>query len=198
MSSRLHPAIENAYKVLDGGTLTRDEALALTEVDGPDILDLVSLANKVRLKFADPIVPCSIINAKSGRCSQNCRYCSQSGHHNTGIEEYPLLTPEETLKAAREIYDAGIRTFGYVTSGYGYFEPDEEFRTILDTLDLLHRELPDLKVCVSIGILSEETAKLLAEHHAYRYNMNIQTAPGRYKELIADTHTIEDKIQTIS
>ena len=197
MSSRLHPAIENAYKVLDGGTLTRDEALALTEVDGPDILDLVSLANKVRLKFADPIVPCSIINAKSGRCSQNCRFCSQSGHHNTGIEEYPLLTPEETLKAAREIYDAGIRTFGYVTSGYGYFEPDEEFRTILDTLDLLHRELPDLKVCVSIGILSEETAKLLAEHHAYRYNMNIQTAPGRYKELIADTHTIEDKIQTI-
>ena len=194
----LNPIIENAYKVLDGGVLTREEALEIAEkIDGEDILDLVSLANKVRKKFAREIAPCSILNAKSGVCAQNCRFCAQSRHHNTGIETYDLLPAEEVLEAARKAYDAGVRAFGYVTSGYGYKTVTPEFRQILDTLDLLHKELPELKICVSIGILSRETAKLLAEHHAWRYNMNLQTSPKRYAELIADTHTIEDKIATI-
>ncbi len=193
----LNPHIANAYKVLSGGELTRDEALALIAVEGDDILDLISLANKVRRKFAGEIKPCSIINAKSGVCAQNCRFCAQSAHHNTGIDTYDLLPAPEVLKAAREVYNSGVRAFGYVTSGYGYLTPTPEFHKILDTLDLLHRELPELKICVSIGILSRETAKLLAEHHAWRYNMNLQTNPARYAELIADTHTVEDKIQTI-
>lgn len=88
----LNPIIENAYKVLDGGVLTREEALEIAEkIDGEDILDLVSLANKVRKKFAREIAPCSILNAKSGVCAQNCRFCAQSRHHNTGIETYDLL-----------------------------------------------------------------------------------------------------------
>ena len=61
----------------------------------------------------------------------------------------------------------------------------------------MHEACPELKLCVSIGILSRETARLLAEHHTWRYNMNLQTNPARYAELIADTHTIEEKIQTI-
>ncbi len=194
----LNPIIENAYKVLEGGELTRAEALEIAEkIEGEDILDLVSLANKVRRKFARDIVPCSILNAKSGVCAQNCRFCAQSARHNTGIETYPLLAPEKVLEAARRAFEHGVRAFGYVTSGYGYLTPTPEFNRILETLDLLHRELPELKICVSIGILSRETAKLLAEHHAWRYNMNLQTSPKRYAELIADTHTIEDKIQTI-
>ena len=194
----LNVLIANAYKVLDGDALTRAEALALAEQSGQeDLLDLLSLANKVRKKFAGAIEPCSIINAKSGRCSQNCRFCAQSGHHDTGIESYELLEPEDVLAAARAVYEAGVRTFGYVTSGCGYLEPNDEFHRILATLDLLHETFPDLKLCVSIGILGEETARLLAEHHAYRYNMNLQTSPRRYAELVADTHSIEDKIATI-
>lgn len=194
----IHPAVQNAYKVLDGEKLTREEALSLArDVRGPDILDLVSLANKVRVKFAKEITPCSIINAKSGRCSQNCRFCAQSAHHDTGIETYPILPKEEVLAAAKKVYDEGVRRFGYVMSGCGYKEPNEEFQRILETLDLLHQELPDLKICVSIGILSRECARLLAEHHAWRYNMNLQTNPARYRDLIATTHSIEEKIQTI-
>jgi len=194
----LNPIIENACKVLDGGVLTREEALEIAErIDGDDILDLVSLANKVRKKFAGGIQACSILNAKSGVCAQNCRFCAQSKYHRTGIETYDLLPGEEVLAAARKVYDTGIRTFGYVTSGYGYKTATAEFRKILDTLDLLHRELPELKICVSLGILSRETAKLLAEHHAWRYNMNLQTSPKRYAELIADTHSVEEKIATI-
>ncbi len=194
----LHPAIENAYKVLDGAELTREEALALvTQVNGADILDLVSLANKVRQKFAASIAPCSIINAKSGRCEQNCRFCAQSAHHDTGVTTYELLQKEEVVEAAKKAYATGVRMFGYVTSGIGYLQPTEEFNKILETLDALHEALPDMKLCVSIGILSRETAELLAKHHAWRYNMNLQTNPSRYHELIADTHSIADKIATI-
>ena len=194
----LDPLIENACKVLDGGELSRAEALELVQkIDGADILDLVSLANKVRHKFAGAIEPCSILNAKSGRCGQNCRFCAQSARHHTAIETYPLMAADEVLAAARRAADHGVRAFGYVTSGYGYPEPDEEFMRMLETFDLLHRELPELKICVSSGILSRRTARMLSQHHVWRYNMNLQTSPRRYRDLIADTHTIEEKISTI-
>lgn len=195
---KLHPLIVDAYKVLAGEEMTREETLALAvEIAGEDIMDLLALANKVRKKYAGPIEACSILNVKSGRCSQNCRFCAQSGHYDTGVDTYELLSPEQVVAAARKVYDAGIRRFGYVTSGCGYTVADDEFRQILATLDRLHDEFPDMQICVSIGILSEETARLLAEHHVYRYNMNLQTSPARYRELIADTHAIDDKIATI-
>jgi len=194
----LHPLIVNAAKVLDGELLSREEALALAEnIPSGDLPDLLALANRVRKKFSSAFHRCSIINAKFGRCSQNCRFCAQSGHYATGIETYAQLSPEEVLAAAEKVYSCGIRRFGYVGSGCGYLEVNDEFRRILATLDLLHAQLPDMELCVSVGILSDETARLLAEHHTFRYNMNLQTSPSRYSELIADTHSIEDKIATI-
>ena len=198
MNDIIHPLIRNAYSVLDGQPITRETALAIAEnIHGADLLDLISLANKVRLKFAPPIQSCSIINAKSGRCRENCRFCAQSTGHCTGIETYPILAPETVLEAAGKVYAEGVRSFGYVTSGRGWDRPDAEFQTILDTLDLLHEKYPDMRLCVSLGILSEECVKLLAEHHVWRYNMNIQTNPARYGDLIATTHTIEEKLETI-
>ncbi len=194
---RLHPDIEQAYKVIDGEELSEAEALALTKISGCDILDLVSLANKVRDKFAPEIVPCSIINAKSGVCSQNCKFCAQSGHHATGIETYELLEPEKIVEGARVVYNQGVRSYGIVTSGLGYTETDPEFLRILECMDALKKEFPELNICVSLGILTENAARLLAEHGAYRYNMNLQTNPERYAELISDTHSIVKKIQTI-
>lgn len=194
----IHPLIRSAYAVLDGQPLSRETALAIAEqIHGADLLDLISLANKVRLKFAPPVQSCSIVNAKSGRCRENCRFCAQSASYGTGIDTYPILAPEAVLEAAGKAYAEGVRTFGYVTSGRGWEKPDVEFRTILDTLDLLHEKFPDMRLCVSLGILSEECVKLLAEHHVWRYNMNIQTSPARYGDLIATTHTIEQKLDTI-
>ena len=194
---KLHPAIENAYKVLEGVPLSEAEALELTTLQGNDILDLVSLANKVRDAFSPRIVPCSIVNAKSGVCNQNCKFCAQAKCHDTEIETYPLMEPQQIIESARKVYEQGIRTYGIVTSGLGYREPTPEFQKILEIMDLLHREFPDLNICVSLGILSEATARMLAEHGAYRFNMNLQTNPERYSELIADTHTIDEKIETI-
>ncbi|MGN0855952.1 MAG: biotin synthase BioB [Candidatus Spyradenecus sp.] len=193
----LHPAIEAAYAVLDGHALTRAEALALGEVQGPDLLDLVSLANKVRVAFAKPIVPCSIVNAKSGHCSQNCRFCAQAACHNTGIDEHPLMTADALVADARKVYLQGVRTYGIVTGGRGYEHVTPEFEAILEAIDRLHVAFPDLHVCVSLGLLSDETAARLAAHGVHRYNMNLQTAPERYGELIATTHTIEEKVATI-
>ena len=194
-----HPDIANAAKVLDGAELTRYEALKLMRnVGADDLMDLLTLANRVRKRFAPAFGACSIVNAKSGLCDQNCRFCAQSAHYHTGIETYDLLPPGEVLAAAREVYATGVRTFGYVTSGYGYDDPNcAEFRQILATIDLLRRELPELKLCVSLGILSMECTKKLAEHGVWRYNMNLQTNPARYAELVADTHSIDDKIRTI-
>ncbi len=195
----LNPLIERAYRILDGHRLSAAEAHELAAgVGQEDILDLVSLANKVRAKFAGRVVPCSILNAKSGVCSQNCRFCSQSAHHHTGIETYPLLPVGEVLEAAGHVVKSEVAYFGYVTSGYGYTDPDDpEFKKILETMDALHEAYPGLNLCVSIGILSEATAKALAEHHVRRYNMNLQVAPQRYRDLIATTHSIDDKIATI-
>jgi biotin synthase len=195
---KIHPLIEDAYRVLEGATLGRDELLALArEIHGEDLLDLISLANKVRRKFAPQWSRCSIINAKSGKCGEDCRFCAQSGHHSSQIETYPLLEPEKVLAAAQKVHAEGVRTFGYVTSGRGWTKPDGDFHRILDTMDLLHRELPDMYLCVSLGILGEECVRLLAEHHVRRYNMNLQTAPEKYGELVSTTHTVEEKLETI-
>ena len=194
----INPLIDNAYKVLDGKELSRCEGVELANgVQGADILDLVSLANKVRIKFAPPFQCCSIINAKSGRCGENCRFCAQSAHHCTKIETYPVLPVQEVLDAARKVYEEGVRIFGYVTSGRGWKKVDDDFRLILGTMDALHASFPDMHLCVSLGILAEDCVRELAAHHVWRYNMNIQTSPAKYSELIANTHTIEEKIETI-
>ena len=197
-ASPLNPLIENAYKVLDGGSLTKPEALALAEqIEGEDILDLISLANKVRHKFAGPVMACSILNAKSGLCRQNCRFCAQAEAHHTGIETYPLLSKEDILSAAAAAAANGVYSFGIVTSGYGYKQCTAEFRQLLETMDAIHEKFPQLKICVSVGILSRETAQLLADHHCWRYNMNLQTSPERFGELITKEHSVQEKIDTI-
>ena len=193
----IHPAIANAYKIMDGVGISFGEALALTTIEGEDILDLVSLANKARVKFAAEIAPCSIINAKSGACDQNCRFCAQANAHETGAEIYALLPLEKILEGAREAHENGARAYGIVTSGRGYETPNAEFKRILEALDAIAAEFPNLGRCVSLGILSDECARLLAEHGAQRYNMNLQTAPERYAEFITDKHSIGEKLRTI-
>ena len=196
---KLNHLVENAYKVLDGGHLEREEAVAIAhEITGADILDLVSLANKVRIAFASKDAgSCSIVNAKCGKCGENCRFCAQSAYYHTHIDTFPLLSEAEVVEAAQKVYDSGVRIFGYVTSGRGWLKPDEDFRRILSTLDRLHELFPDMKLCVCLGILSDECARELSLHHVWRYNMNLQTSPARYAELVATTHTIEEKIATI-
>ncbi|NTU58587.1 MAG: biotin synthase BioB [Chlorobiaceae bacterium] len=201
MTSRLHPDIEQAYSVLDtGAPISFELALSLGRLPNSEVLDLVSLANKVKNRYAvdnGAVHACSIINAKSGHCSENCSFCAQSNHNNATIDVYGLVDEARLLESAREAYRQGVSHFGIVTSGYGYMKTTPEFTRILGMIDLLHRELPEMKVCADLGMIGDEQATALVERGILHYNMNLQVNPERYGELIADTHSVDERIETI-
>ena len=200
MTSRLHPDIEKAYSVLDTGKpLDLELATALGRLPSADVLDLISLANKVKNRYAaeSAIHACSIMNAKSGVCAENCRFCAQSKHNSATIDVYGLVDEPAVLEQARRTMEQGTSHFGIVTSGYGYRKVTPEFERILAMIDLLHRELPDLHVCASLGMLGDIPAAELARHGIAHYNINIQVDPARYNDLIADTHQVQERIDTI-
>ncbi|MGC8773875.1 MAG: biotin synthase BioB [Chlorobaculum sp.] len=201
MKSRLHPDIEKAYAVLDTGEpLSLELASALGQLPDSEVLDLVSLANRVKARHAanhGAIHACSIMNAKSGVCGENCRFCAQSKHNSAEVDVYELVDENKVLEQARSAWEQGIGHFGIVTSGYGYLKVTPEFERILGMIDRLHRELPGLHVCASLGVLGDAPAAELARHGIAHYNINIQVDPARYGELIADTHAVDERIETI-
>jgi len=193
----LNKAVERACSVLDGERLDPGLAKALGALRGEDVLDLVSLANRVRNRFAPGFQACSIINAKSGLCSENCRFCAQSAAHATDAGNYPMVDLAVILSAAETAYAAGVRSFCIVASGYGMTRADDDFRRVLRAVDAIHERHPDMGVSASLGVLGQETARLLAERGIEHCNINLQTAPARYRKLIADTHAVEERIATI-
>ena len=200
-STVLHPHIAAAYRVLETGEpILHAEALLLADLPGELALDLAALANKVKNRYGsgpEALHTCSIMNAKSGVCGENCRFCAQSKHNRADVEVYDLVDEESVLLEARNCFASGISHFGIVTSGYGYKRINPEFQRILDMIDRLHAELPELSVCASLGMLGEKPAEALAAHGIAHYNINIQVAPDKYHTLIADTHTVEERIETI-
>lgn len=193
----LNKSIRKAYKILDGEEISRELASELASIPNSSILDLVSLAGKVRDRFRKDLHVCTIMNAKSGRCSENCRFCAQSSHYETAVETYDLKDTDEMLRQAEATWKNGVKSFGLVTSGQGYKKVDEEFRTILNGIDLIKEKFPELSICASLGLLTEETVKPLAERGIKHYNINFQTSADRYKSLISTTHEQSDKLNTI-
>ena len=119
--------VARAAAVLKGEPLDAGVARALADVPGEEVLDLVALANRVRNRFSPPFQACSIINAKSGLCSENCRFCAQSASHATPAQIYPMVSAETILAAAETAYSEGVRSFCIVTGGYGMTEPEGDF-----------------------------------------------------------------------
>ena len=154
-------------------------------------MDLNVLLNESKKYLKDEVEFCSIINARSGKCSQNCRYCAQSSHYNTDIESFPLIDVETVVKAAHDSVNNGANRVAIVTSGK---TPDEsDFDTMLDMIKALNKE--GIKSCASIGILNDEQAKKLAEAGLVRFHHNINTCKS-YHPQICTTHTYEDRLNT--
>lgn len=154
-------------------------------------MDLDELLNESKKYLKDEVEFCSIINARSGKCSQNCRYCAQSSHYNTDIESFPLIDVETVVKAAHDSVNNGANRVAIVTSGK---TPDEsDFDTMLDMIKALNKE--GIKSCASIGILNEEQAQKLAEAGLVRFHHNINTCKS-YHPQICTTHTYEDRLNT--
>lgn len=174
-------------KAVDKKIYTKEELLKLYN------LPLEELLAESSKYMSDNIEFCSLINARNGKCSQNCKYCAQSSHYCTNIESYPLVDIQEVIKAAKESKENKVSRFAIVTSGK---TPDEgrDFQIELDMIKAIN-EVGGLKSCASIGILNEEQAKQLAQAGLKRFHHNINTCRSYYPE-VCTTHSWDDRLNT--
>ena len=181
-------------KVLEGGSVSMKEILPLLEAKGPDVMDLVAVANRVRVEFnGNEIDLCSLLNAKSGKCSEDCAFCAQSAHYQTDAPTYPLMNADQMVKEAREAQKRRTGRFCLISSGRQL--NDKEFEVILSGLDRIRKETT-LDLDCSLGTLSEERAEALKRVGVTRYNHNLETAESHFSK-ICTTHSFQDRVQTI-
>lgn len=166
--------------------INKQELLRLYNSDLDELLKESAKYIKNEIEF------CSLINARNGKCSQNCKYCAQSSHYRTHIDSYPLVEIEEVKKAALDAKNHKASRFAIVTSGK---TPDEsDFNKMLEMIKEINK-IDGLNSCASIGILNEEQAKKLAECGLKRFHHNINTAKSYYPE-VCTTHSWEDRLNT--
>ena len=156
-------------KIFSGEMITKDEAMSL--IDAP-LDELCKAADEIREKFCDNVFDiCTIINAKSGRCSEDCKYCAQSAFHCTNVEEYPLLDKETVVNAAKKSADKGIKRFSLVASGKRL--SDSEVDKVCEIIKEI-RKISDISVCASLGLLNEEQFKRLKDAGLTRVHNNLE------------------------
>lgn len=178
--------------VIEGGKIDEEQAVALSQCSDKEAL--YDAAHQITRHFTgDKFDTCSIINAKSGNCSENCKWCAQSGHYNTNVILYPLLPAEECVRHAVHNRKQGIGRFALVTSGKRL--SGKEVRELGGIVRDI-KEASDIKCCASLGLLDKEQLEVLKESGVENYHCNIETAPS-YFPTLCTTHTIEEKMETI-
>ena len=188
--------IENLKsRVLSGGNITPDEALRLSLIQDSETIDLLlSAAHEITTRFR-PSQPdlCSLVNAKSYLCSEDCGFCSQSSHYKTGVKRYPLMSPEKILEEAKKSEAGGIQSFCVVTSGETL--NDAEFEQVLATFRLLS-EKTHLRLDGSLGNLTAAQIRELRAAGMRRFNHNLQCSREFYPEIVS-THTYDERMETL-
>lgn len=178
-------------KVLSGENITREEALKLY---AEPLEDLCAKADEIRRKFcADKFDVCTIINGKSGKCSEDCKFCAQSSHYKTNIENYSLLSPEEMLSRAKEDDLHGSAHYGIVTSGKAL--TDEEVDIVCEAVRRIKAET-NIAVCVSLGLLNEDQYRKLKAAGVVRVHNNLETSEN-YFPSVCTTHKFSEKVRAI-
>jgi len=184
-------------KVLGGGRISRDEALWLINLEtSADILDLLSWANRIREKFkGNKIHLCSIVNAKAGACSENCSFCAQSSHYQTGSPKYGFVDPEPVAEAAEEAHKNNVTAVGLVAAWKGLNEGPmlDEVCARVREMKAAGKTRPD----VSLGIIkSQRVVDRLKEAGVECYGHNLESS-RRFFPQTCTTHTFDDRLQTI-
>ena len=182
---------ELAGKVREGGQITREEAI---ELYGQPLDELCDSANQIRRHFCgDRFDLCTIINGKSGRCPENCRFCAQSVHNHTCAAEYPMLPAGDILAQAKRNYEQGALRYSIVTSGRRLSDAEvEEMCTVVRRI----REEAGIFVCVSFGLLTERQFRRLKEAGVTRVHNNLETSRRNFPN-VCTSHTFDDKVQAI-
>lgn len=179
--------------VLSGQEITREQAVALASLSGQDSFELFASANRIRSRFrGDAVDLCSIINAKSGACSEDCSFCAQSSRSAAEISRFSLIGPEQVVQSAEMARSGGARRFCIVTSGRRVTQKELAPIAAMTTSVRAQGLLP----CATLGLLTFDDLVLLKNAGLQRYHNNLETS-RRFFPNICTTHTWEEKVETI-
>ncbi|MCD7737995.1 MAG: biotin synthase BioB [Lachnospiraceae bacterium] len=185
-------ASELAQEIIDGRRITREDDLSFFLTC--DLEELCEGADRIREAFVGNKVDlCSIINGRSGRCPEDCKYCAQSAHYHTSCETYDFLPEEQILAACRMNEREGVDRFSIVTAGKAL--TGEEFEKAIRAYETMRREC-NIDLCASMGFLSEEQLHRLHQAGVSSYHHNIETSRRNFPN-ICTTHTYEMKLETL-
>ncbi|MEZ6854026.1 biotin synthase BioB [Halodesulfovibrio aestuarii] len=180
--------------VQSGKGISRDDAEILINLPESATLDLLAGAQRIRSTITtNTTFTCGIINAKSGKCSENCSFCAQSKYHDTGAPIYPLIDPKALLTRAQELEAGGAQRYGIVTSGMAL--SDKELDTVCEAALAITTQT-SIKVCGSLGQLSPDMAQRLRQAGFSSYHHNLETARSHFSA-ICSTHEYDDDIISV-
>lgn len=172
--------------------LNKADGLKILNTPDAELPELMRRAREIRDTYLGKRAQfCSIVNAKSGNCSEDCAYCAQSAKHQTGAETYALLPPEQILEKARQAKKNGAHCFGIVTSGKKLSAQDIE--QVAEAARLISNE--NIFVAASLGILTKADLQKLKDAGLRRYHHNLETAESYFPQ-ICTTHTYQDRVDT--
>lgn len=184
--------IKLAEEIINGKRLQREDDLNFFVLANLD--DLTRGADLIRQHFVgDRIDMCSIINGRSGRCPEDCKYCAQSAHHNTDCEIYDFLPEDKIIDACKLNEREGVDRFSIVTAGRAL--TGEEFELAINAYEKMNKEC-DIELCASMGFLTKEQLHRLHLAGVTSYHHNIETSKRNFPN-ICTTHTYEQKIETL-
>lgn len=185
-------ALGLAQEIIEGRRITRDDDLEAFVTC--DLEELCEGADRIRKHYVgDKVDLCSIINGRSGRCPEDCKYCAQSAHHHADCEVYEFLPEEKILEACRMNEAEGVDRFSIVTAGKAL--TGDEFEQAIHAYETMHRECK-IDLCASMGFLTAEQLHRLHEAGVSSYHHNIETSKRNFPN-ICTTHTYDMKIETL-
>ncbi len=181
--------------ILTDGLLTRDQIESLVVESKDNIWNLLYWANQIRIEyFGNRIKVCSIVPGRLGGCDQDCTFCAQSARYDTHIsKKAKTLSDKEILKAAIQAKKNGVPNFGIVFSGKAITE--KELKRIEKLITRIKTEL-GLEICASLGMLTPDQVKRLADAGLSRYNHNLETSQRHFSQIVT-THNYTDRVKTI-
>lgn len=182
-----------AEKIINGYRLTKADDLSILLT--ADLDELCTGANKIREKLCGNKVDlCSIINGRGGRCSENCKFCAQSAHHNTNCEEYGFLEQKTFMEGCAHASEQGVNRYSIVTAGRTI--EGEDMEKAIAAYQAMHEAYPDMILCASHGLVKGADLKRMKEAGVTMYHSNVETSEHFFPE-ICTTHTYADKLNEI-
>ena len=182
-----------SQEIINGKRLTRNDDLSFFV--NCDFDELCDGANKIRKELCgDHVDLCTIINGKSGKCSENCKFCAQSAHNCTGIKEYSFLNEEEIIRECKNNASKGVHHYSIVTAGRSL--SGEDFEKAIHAYTRMHNEC-DINLCGSHGLLTDEQFERLYNSGVKMYHCNIETSERNFPN-ICTTHSYREKIENIA